>query len=167
MDLLGRARDFARQAYANEGDLEHPLEVSRIVESARAPDDLVAAAVLHDVLEETDVTPEQLVSAFGSRITALVCAVTEDETIRPYRARKADLRMRACRAGPDSALIFVADKISNVRRMRRGQKQFKERKVAHYRATLELMRSERPSLQLLDQLERELAALGRAQPVTA
>jgi (p)ppGpp synthase/HD superfamily hydrolase len=167
MDLLGRARDFARQAYDNEGDLAHPLDVSRIVESTRAPDDLIAAAVLHDILEETGVTPEQLLSAFGSRITALVCTVTEDETIRPYQARKADLRMRACGGGAESSLLFVADKISNVRRMRRGQKQFKERKVAHYRATLELMRSQRPGLPLLDQLERELVALQRAQPVPA
>ena len=167
MDLLGRARDFARQAYDNEGDLAHPLEVSRIVASTRAPDDLIAAAILHDILEQTSVTPGQLLSAFGSQITALVCAVTEDETISPYQARKADLRMRACSSGFDSSLLFVADKISNVRRMRRGEKQFKERKVAHYRATLELMRSERPGLPLLDQLEWELAALQRAQPVAA
>lgn len=167
MDLLGCAREFARQAYDDEGELAHPFEVSQIVESTRAPDDLIAAAVLHDILEETDVKPEQLASAFGSRITALVCTLTEDEMIQPYRARKADLRTRACSAGPDVALIFVADKISNVRRMRRGQKQFKERKVAHYRATLELMRAEQPGLPLLDQLDRELAALQRAQPVMA
>jgi (p)ppGpp synthase/HD superfamily hydrolase len=125
MDLVGRAHEFARQAYGAEGDLAHPLEVSRLVESTGAPDVLVAAALLHDVLEDTDVTRDRLSQAFGSRVAALVCALTEDDTLGNYRARKADLRSRACSAGPDAGLIFLADKLSNVRRMRRGQKDYK------------------------------------------
>jgi (p)ppGpp synthase/HD superfamily hydrolase len=167
MDLVSRAGDFARQAYGPDGDLAHPLEVARLVESAGAADDLVAAAILHDVLEDTATEPEAIAAGFGSRITALVCTLTEDEAIRNYQRRKADLRSRACAAGPDTALIFVADKLSNARRIRRGEKPFRKRKVAHYQATLELMRRELPALPLLDQLEKELAAVARAQPLPA
>jgi (p)ppGpp synthase/HD superfamily hydrolase len=161
---VGRAEQFARQAYGPEGDLAHPLEVSRLVGSAGAPDLLVAAALLHDVLEDTQTTPAQIAASFGSRVAALVSTLTEDETIANYRQRKADLRSRARAAGPDAALIFVADKLSNARRMRRGDKALKVRKVAHYDATLQLMRREFPMLPLLDQLDRELAALHQGAP---
>jgi (p)ppGpp synthase/HD superfamily hydrolase len=167
MEMVSRANEFARQAYGPQADLAHPLEVSRLVESTGAPDELIAAALLHDVLEDTGTEPEQIAAGFGSRITALVCTLTEDETIRNYQQRKADLRSRACAAGPDAGLIFVADKLSNARRMRRGEKAFKKRKVAHYQATLELMRRELPGLPLLDELDSELVALIRAQQVAA
>ena len=166
MDLVGRALDFARQAYGPERDLAHPVEVVRIVQSIGAPDELAAAAALHDVLEDTEARPELIAATFGSRIAALVCTLTEDEAIRNYAERKADLRARACAAGADAALLSVADKLSNVRRMRRGEKTYKERKFAHYRATLELMRREHPSLPLLDRLDRELAALDRSRQIT-
>jgi (p)ppGpp synthase/HD superfamily hydrolase len=167
MDLVPRAWEFARHAYGPEGDLAHPLEVSRIVESTGAPDALVAAAALHDVLEDTDVRADRIAAAFGPRIAALVSTLTEDEGIANYRARKADLRLRACAAGPDAALIFVADKLSNARRMRRGEKAYRQRKVAHYQATLELFRSELPTLPLLDQLAKELAGLSAPMPASA
>jgi (p)ppGpp synthase/HD superfamily hydrolase len=116
------------------------------------------------VLEDTDTEPAQVAASFGSRIAALVSTLTEDESIRNYRQRKADLRSRAHAAGPDAALIFVADKVSNARRMRSGEKAFKARKVAHYHATLELMRRDFPALPLLHQLDTELAALGPQSP---
>jgi guanosine-3',5'-bis(diphosphate) 3'-pyrophosphohydrolase len=167
MDLSSRAREFARQAYRSDAELAHPLEVAALVEGTGAPDELVAVAVLHDTLEDTDVQASELAAAFGARITALVGTLTEDEAIGNYRARKADLRARACAAGPDAGLIFVADKLSNARRMRRGEKDFKERKVAHYEATLALFRSEHPGVPLLDQLGHELRALRASRQVPA
>jgi guanosine-3',5'-bis(diphosphate) 3'-pyrophosphohydrolase len=103
MDLVGRAHGFARQAYGAEGDLAHPLEVSRLVESTGAPDVLVAAALLHDVLEDTDVTRDRLSQAFGSRVAALVCTLTEDDTLGTIgRARPTCARVRA-RPAPTQA----------------------------------------------------------------
>jgi (p)ppGpp synthase/HD superfamily hydrolase len=165
MDLVSRAELFVRQAYGPAGDLAHPVEVSRLVEATGAAPELVATALLHDVLEDTTTDAARISRTFGSRIAALVETLTEDLTIRHYQQRKADLRLRACSAGPDAALIFVADKLSNARRMRRGEKAAKDRKVAHYQATLEMMRREHPTVPLLDQLERELRALGRARLV--
>ena len=167
MDLVSRAHQFARRAYGREEDLAHPLEVSRLVEATGAPDELIAAALLHDILEDTDLEASELESTFGPRITALVCTLTEDETIADYQARKADLRSRAAAAGHDAALISVADKLSNTRRMRRGEKAIKQRKVEHYEATLALMRAEFSTLPLLDELATELAGLRQGEPVTA
>jgi len=159
VELAGRARKFALHAYGTEERLAHPLEVATLVESTGYPDELVAAAVLHDVIEDTDVDAAQIAAEFGSRIAALVATLTEDESIRSYTERKLDLRQRASAAGPDAALVFAADKISNARRMRRRQKDPKERKIAHYEASLALLRAEHPGLPLLDQLGKELAAL--------
>jgi (p)ppGpp synthase/HD superfamily hydrolase len=159
---------FATHAYDSHADLAHPLEVARLVESTRSADELVAAAVLHDVLEDTDVDPRLLAGRFGARVATLVFTLTEDASIRGYSARKAELRNRVCAAGPDAGLIFIADKLSNVRCIRRGEKQYRDRKLAHYEATLELFRREQPQLPLLDQLARDLAGLrGRTMAVQA
>jgi (p)ppGpp synthase/HD superfamily hydrolase len=53
VDLVATARTFARRAYGSEDALAHPLEVAGLVDSAGFPDDVVAAALLHDVVEDT------------------------------------------------------------------------------------------------------------------
>jgi (p)ppGpp synthase/HD superfamily hydrolase len=157
--LVAAARAFALRAYGSEDKLEHPFEVARLVEAAGASEDVVAAAVLHDVVEDTDAGVEEIAAEFGSRIAALVETLTEDESIRAYSERKSDLRTRTCAAGRGAALIAVADKLSRVRSMRRGEKHPRERKVAHYERTLALVRELHPGLPLLDPLGKELAAL--------
>jgi (p)ppGpp synthase/HD superfamily hydrolase len=144
---------------AMESALPHPLEVAALVRSAGADEEVGAAALLHDVLEDMDIGVRRIASEFGSRVAALVSAMTEDESIGDYADRKQEHRERACAAGPDVALIFVADKLANARAMRRGEKKPDARKVAHYGATLELMRSAHPELPLLDELDAELGAL--------
>jgi (p)ppGpp synthase/HD superfamily hydrolase len=159
LDLVGRAREFALRAYGSEDALAHPAEVARLVEAAGFRDHVVAAALLHDVIEDTDVEVDRIAAQFGSQIAALVATLTEDGSIRIYSERKADLRTRACAAGSEATAIFVADKLSRVRRIRREHKRPKERKLAHYEATLEMASATHPGLPLLDQLRRELAAL--------
>jgi guanosine-3',5'-bis(diphosphate) 3'-pyrophosphohydrolase len=159
VDLVATARAFARRAYGSEDALAHPLEVAGLVDSAGSPEEVVAAALLHDVVEDTEVEVVQITAAFGSRIAALVASLTEDDSIRSYSERKADLRTRSVAAGPEAALIAVADKLSNARRMKLRGKAPKERKVAHYEATLALVRGAYPDLPLLDQLGRELGML--------
>ena len=157
--VVEQARAFAARAYGSTTALEHPLEVARLVERADFRPEVVAAAVLHDVVEDTDVEVQQIAARFGSYVAALVSTLTEDESISGYAERKREHRRRACAAGREASAIFVADKLSNARRMRRAKKEPKARKVAHYGATLELMRSERPDLPMLDKLDRELQAL--------
>jgi (p)ppGpp synthase/HD superfamily hydrolase len=159
VDPVERAREFAERAYGTNDALDHPLEVASLVASAGADDEVVEAAVLHDLLEDTDVTPAEIASEFGSRVAAPVSSMTEDESIEDYEQRKEEHRRRVRDAGRDVALLFVADKLSNARRMRRNQKKPDARKIAHYAATLEMMRSAYPDLPLLDELDEELAAV--------
>ena len=159
MPLDDRAHQFAARAYGSEAELRHPLEVGRLLEEAGFDDDVVTAAVLHDLVEDTDVGAGEIASEFGTRVAALVSTLTEDESIGDYERRKEVHRRRVAEAGRDAAAIFVADKLSNARRMRRGAKDPDPRKIAHYAATLELMRSAYPDLPLLDPLAEELAAI--------
>jgi (p)ppGpp synthase/HD superfamily hydrolase len=159
VDLPERARSFAADAYGSDRELEHPAEVAALVRGAGADEEVEAAAFLHDLVEDTDVELRDIAAAFGSRVAGLVGALTEDESIDDYVARKQEHRTRARDSGRDVALLFVADKLSNARRMRRAQKQPDARKLGHYGATLEMMRAAYPDLPLLDELDSELRAV--------
>jgi (p)ppGpp synthase/HD superfamily hydrolase len=164
VEPASRARAFAAAAYGSDEDLAHPDEVASLV--GTADEGLRAAAILHDLVEDTNVDLPAVAAEFGSRVATLVGAMTEDGSIEDYAERKAEGRLRARDCGRDAALLFVADKLSNVRRMRRGQKEPDGRKLQHYRATLETMREAYPDLPLLDDLETELRARAPETPGT-
>jgi (p)ppGpp synthase/HD superfamily hydrolase len=154
VELAPRARAFAAEAYDSAQELEHPTEVATLV--GTADEEVWAAALLHDLVEDTDVELSDIAAEFGSRVAGLVEAMTEDASIADYGERKQEHRQRVRDAGRESALLFVADKLSNARRMRRGQKEPEPRKLKHYAATLATMRDAYPDLPLLDELEEEL-----------
>lgn len=152
--MAPRAREFAAQAYGSAQELEHPTEVATLV--GADDQELWAAALLHDLVEDTAVELPGIEEEFGARVAELVGALTEDTSISDYRERKEEARCRARDAGRDAALLFVADKLSNARRMRRGQKAPEPRKLEHYAATLRTMREAYPDLPLLAELDEEL-----------
>jgi (p)ppGpp synthase/HD superfamily hydrolase len=162
VNRASRARRFAADAYGSDKELEHPTEVATLV--GESDEELWTAAMLHDVVEDTGVDLSEIAAQFGSRVAALVGAMTEDSSIGDYGERKQEHRLRARDAGPDVARLFVADKLSNARRMRRGQKELDPKKLGHYRATLKTMREAYPDLPLLPELESELRFREAARP---
>jgi myo-inositol-1(or 4)-monophosphatase len=101
----------------------HPLEAAAIVGSMTNDEDVIAAAVLHDILEDTPVTAAQLRNEFCERITELVITETEDKrTDKPpgetWKLRKRET-IDALRNEPSLAVKMIAlgDKLSNVRAM--------------------------------------------------
>ena len=86
--------------------LLHPLEVARLLGAAGAPDHLIAAGALHDVLEKSDARESDLRKRFGSRITDLVLAVSDDNRITSYAHRKAALRQQVASAGDDAMTLL-------------------------------------------------------------
>jgi (p)ppGpp synthase/HD superfamily hydrolase len=157
--VVEHAHSFAAQAYDSPAELEHPSEVAELVRHAGGDEELQAAAVLHDLVEDAGVQVSQIATEFGSHVAAVVAAMTEDESIEPYLERKREHRLRARDAGREVSLLFVADKLSNARRMRRAAKEPEADKLGHYGATLETMREAYPDLPLLDELEAELVAV--------
>ena len=77
----------------------HPLEVAALLYDAGAPDHLIAAGVMHDLIEKAGVSASELSGEFGPTVTGLVLAVSEDGEIADYGKRKAALRRQVEGAG--------------------------------------------------------------------
>jgi HD domain len=79
----------------------------------------LAAALLHDGVEDSELTVAEVRERFGPEIAEVVAALTEDERIDDWVERKNALRAQVEQAGPRAAAIFAADKLSNLRELRR------------------------------------------------
>ena len=144
----------------------HLLEVCCLLYHAGAPDHVIAAGVLHDTIEKTDVTSADLRARFGTPVTTLVLAVSEDQSIVGYAQRKAALRQQVARAGHEAMTIFAADKISRVRELRIEQRQTRRRpargsrsrtrRATHYQQCLQLLEELMIDSVLVTELRREL-----------
>lgn len=162
----GQRRGSDRAAF-----IEHPLEVGWLLYRVGAPDHVIAAGVLHDVLEKTEAGAGELGARFGSRIATLVCAVSENQDIRGYRRRKAALRQQAAAGGHEALMIFVADKISKVRELRAAistaarrhepieRSLVPPRRLSHFRHCLAMLEERLGDSPLVQLLRTELGEL--------
>jgi (p)ppGpp synthase/HD superfamily hydrolase len=146
----------------------HPIEVACLLHEAGYADEVVAAGVLHDVIENTEAEQEDLEQRFGPEVAALVAAVSDDPSIEDEDERKAALRLQVAEAGPSAAAIFAADKVSKARemRLRHAAGRFGDRdesKTQHYRESLEMLEAIIPGHDLVGLLRVELETLD-AQP---
>jgi len=109
-----RRKDHARTPYIN-----HPLAVARVLaeECGIKDPEILAAAILHDTLEDTETTRLELEREFGARIAALVSEVTDDKSLPKQRRKQLQID-RAPMKSKGAALIKVADKICNLRDLR-------------------------------------------------
>ena len=94
----------------------HPIEVARMVTEAGADDDTILAALLHDVVEDSDTTTDDIARDFGRAVAELVAEVTDDPTIEglPRPERKARQAQHIARASRPAKQIKIADQTSNI-----------------------------------------------------
>ena len=129
--LLDRAIIFAVRAHAGTERrgkgfpyIVHPMEAVEIVATMTSDQELLAAAVLHDTVEDTDVTIEQIRAEFGERVASFV-AVESDEphqsrdSVENWRARKQAAIDRLASASRDAKMVALGDKLSNMRAIAR------------------------------------------------
>ena len=148
----------------------HPLEVAQLLRSHGHRDEVVAAAILHDVVEDTGVEPAEIAERFGPEVAGLVDVLTEPGGIASYGERKARLRDAVSRANDDALAIFAADKVAKVRELRMiiaTGSVADAGKLEHYWASLELLEARLPRDPLVQQLRFELEALELLPPRTA
>jgi len=105
-----------RKGRGSEPYVNHLAEVANLLSIVTDGTDteLVAAGWLHDTIEDTATTREELAQEFGERVTALVVEVTDDMTL-PKQERRQKQIVDAPRKSPGAKLIKIADKISNIR----------------------------------------------------
>ena len=134
ISLMDRAIIFATRAHSgtyrkgtNIPYIVHPIEAAAIVSSITADPDMIAAAVLHDVVEDTDATVEEIRFFFNDRIAKLVEAESEDKRkdLPPqetWMIRKMEtLEFLRTKADREAKILTLADKLSNMRAIHRDQ----------------------------------------------
>ncbi len=124
--LLDRAITFAVKAHQGMERKEkgfpyivHPMEAVCIVATMTNDQELLAAAALHDVIEDTDTTADDLKKEFGERVAMLVEAESDDKTggskADTWHQRKQDTLDRLRNADLDIKIVALGDKLSNMR----------------------------------------------------
>ena len=146
VDLIRRAYNFAKENHGDqlrksgEAYIVHPLNVAYILATLGLDDETLCAALLHDVVEDTPVTHEQLTNEFGETISEMVAGVTklsqftyntqEEQQVEDYRkmflAMGKDIRV---------VLIKLADRLHNMRTL---QYLSKDRQIANAKETQNL-----------------------------
>ncbi len=138
MPLLQKAMEFAARKHAvqlRKGAtipyFTHVMEAMEIVSRMTEDEEVRAAAVLHDTLEDTPATKEELVHFFGHRVADLVAAESEDKRKdRPeaetWLVRKQETIEHLRRAGTEIRMIALGDKLSNIRAMTRDYERIGE-----------------------------------------
>jgi hypothetical protein len=173
-DLVRRARDFAisahrridqRRKYTSQPYEAHLRAVARLVEEVSDDPEIVAAAWLHDTVEDTEATFEDLGREFGPGVEALVEALTDIS--RPgdgNRARRKAIDREHLAAAPARAkTVKLADLIDNTRDITRHDPRFARTFLEEARLLLGVLRDGEP--RLVTRLERELArATERLEP---
>jgi len=179
-DPVRRAFRLARDAHDGDerkGDgspfITHPVRVAELLAGEGFGDEVIAAALLHDVVEKSDRTLGDVADAFGTDVAELVAAMTEDDAIEGYEERKDAHREQVAEAGRGATAIYVADKLANLRDMRRLYSRVGESaadrftaptldaRVRAWRRDASMAARIDPGLPLLAQLRGELAALER------
>ena len=177
-DLVRDALELARQAHAGQlrrgSDgrpyIEHPVAVAELLLERRYRDEVVAAALLHDVIEKSETGAAEVRERFGDTVGDLVEALTEDEAIPAYEERKEEHRWRVAKNGPEALAIFAADKLTNVMMLRDAYALIEESvseelavsldlKIYIWEADLEMLFDEAPDMDLTERLADEMVGL--------
>jgi (p)ppGpp synthase/HD superfamily hydrolase len=181
-ELIGKALEMAEGAHAGQtrngsggmAYIHHPVAVAELLAAHGFDESTVAAALLHDVVEDSEASVDDIAARFGQAVARLVAALTEDESIEPFERRKDAHRRQVEEAGGDALAIYAADKLSNVRVLRRalaseGESAGEEFeapldvKESVWRADLEMLRRAAPDLPFVEDLAGELEKLREAR----
>ncbi|MFN3992805.1 MAG: HD domain-containing protein [Tabrizicola flagellatus] len=119
--LIDAAHRFAESAHAGqvrkgvaqEPYVTHLAEVANLTRTFGGSDEAIAAAWLHDTVEDCGVQPETLLREFGADVARIVAALTDDKSL-PKAERKRLQVLHAPGKDADAALVKLCDKISNV-----------------------------------------------------
>ncbi len=119
--LERRAFYFAARAHGNQKRkfsydfyIHHPRRVAHILREFTGDEEMVAAAYMHDVVEDTPVPVEEICKRFGFRICRLVEEMTDDKNLRRQMGRIPYIKRKILGISPDALLIKLADRLDNL-----------------------------------------------------
>lgn len=133
-DNFERALEFAMMAHKGQvrkGSsipyIVHPIETSLIAMTLTRDQDIMIAALFHDIIEDTPYSAKEIEDAFGSRIAHLVQLESENkrkgqDAAKTWKIRKQEFIDSLDRKAKDEKIIALADKLSNMRATRQGSR---------------------------------------------
>ena len=106
-----RRKDAEASPYIN-----HPIALANVLANEGGVSDVtvLCAAVLHDTIEDTETTPEELQAIFGHKVAAVVMEVTDDKSLEKSLRKQRQVE-HAPHISTEAKLVKLADKISNLR----------------------------------------------------
>ncbi len=159
--------------------IEHPLAVALILDRSGFDESVVIAGLLHDLVEDTAVTLDQIRQSFGERVAGIVEACSEEKVDalgrkRPWVVRKREHVKAMGQADDDVRSVVLADKLHNLVSIRldliEGRPVWesfnadRDRVIGYYRAMLDACRSD--NSRVVDLLEECLQLLDAIEALT-
>lgn len=146
-----KALQFAREAhgeqkrkYSDEAYIEHPKRVAEMIKTVPHSEEMVCAAYLHDVVEDTPVSIQDIQRKFGGKVAKLVEELTDEYTNEKYpylnrRKRKKKEVARQAETSTEAKTIKLADIIDNTRDIVKNNKNFAPRYLSEMEALTEVL----------------------------
>lgn len=148
--------------------ISHPFAVGMMLQQAGESEKVVAAGILHDTLEDTAATEEEIRAVFGEQVLLLVKAASEPDKSRPWEDRKRHTVSKLVARSREELAIIVADKLHNLRSIRldlekTGEEVWnrfnrgKEQQEWYYRGIVNTLVSRHEELAMAEELKEEVA----------
>jgi (p)ppGpp synthase/HD superfamily hydrolase len=153
--IVKKASDFAREKhknqqrkYTNEPYFNHCEEVAKLVSVVTIDQEMIAAAYLHDVVEDCEVSLSEIKHEFGGNIAQMVSELTDVSTPADGNRenRKEIDRLHTAKASPRAKTIKLADLISNTKSIKERDQEFAKVYLEEKRRLLRVLTEGNPSL---------------------
>lgn len=152
--------------------ITHPVAVAEMLQRAGYDENVIAAGLLHDLLEDTACDREEMEKAVGPEVTAIVLEITEGSKLIPWQERKGHYLRVLETASPEALVVSCADKIHNIKSLLEGLAAEGDKfiasfagglneKIANYGSIYELVAHKCPSCRLLPLYAEHLERLKR------
>lgn len=136
-EAINKAREYAEKQhkgayrkFAGEPYVEHPKRVAKFVKKFKRShklDDLISAALLHDTIEDTDTTEEDLEKMFGGLVSSLVKELSSDEEELKKMGKKEYLAKKMTGMSSWGLVIKLADRLDNVSDLKNASESFQKK----------------------------------------
>ncbi len=144
LEFATKAHGEQKRKYTFEPYIEHPKRVAELVRTVPHTEAMICAAYLHDVVEDTPVTREEIEQRFGAGVAGLVHELTDEFMKEDYpglnrKSRKKKETARQAKMSPEAKTIKLADVIDNTRDIIRNDKGFARKYVPEMEALVEAL----------------------------
>lgn len=170
LEFAAKAHGAQQRKYSEEPYIEHPKRVAEIVRTVQHSSEMICAAYLHDVVEDTPVSLQEIEENFGKEVAALVDELTDEFVKEKYphlnrKRRKEREVARQAKISPKAKTVKLADVIDNTPDIVRHDRNFARRYVPEMEALTKVLQGGNQDLykRALKEVEDAKKQLQRSQ----